>query len=88
MDESAPPDDGGNGFDLEDRRQYEIYRQAVEDALLSVLGTVVMLVFAFGFLAVGGFIVVDGGTVPALAIGGTMMLAACLGAAAVLDLLP
>ncbi|GAB7019877.1 hypothetical protein [Halostagnicola sp. A-GB9-2] len=88
MDESVPPDDGGDDRALENRRQYEILRRAIEDALLSVIGTVVLLAFAFSFFSVGAFIVIDGGTTPALAIGGAMMAVGALGAAILLDLFP
>ena len=88
MDESDPPDSGGDDPALENRRQYEILRRAIEDALLSVIGTVVLLAFAFSFFFVGAFIVIDGGTTPSLAIGGTIMAVGALGAAILLDLFP
>ncbi|AHG01079.1 hypothetical protein HALLA_15800 [Halostagnicola larsenii XH-48] len=87
MDESDPPDDGELEFSLEDQRQYEILRTAIEDALINVLATIVMLSLAFGLFVVGAQIAIEGDEM-LLLIGGAVVLVACYIAAMALDLLP
>lgn len=87
MDESDPPDDGELEFTLEDHRQYEILRTAIEDALVNVLATIAMLSLALGLFVVGAQIAIRGGET-LLLIGGAVILVACFIAAMALDLLP
>ncbi|SFS48375.1 hypothetical protein [Halostagnicola kamekurae] len=86
MDESAPPDDGELEFSLEDHRQYEILRTAIEDALKHVLVTIIMLSLASGLFVIGAQFALEGGVL--LWIGLAIVLVACFIGAMALDVLP
>lgn len=86
MDESAPPDNGELEFSLEDHRQYEIRRTAIEDALKNVLATIVMLSLASGLFVIGVLFALEGGAL--LWIGGAVVLVACFIGAMALDVFP
>lgn len=87
MDESDPPHDGDLEFSLEDHRQYEILRTAIEDALVHVLATIIMLSLASGLFVIGVQFALEGEAILRL-IGGAVILVACFIAAMALDLLP
>ena len=86
-DEAEPKSDGGTVDGLEREELYAVVQSAVRDALLDVLGTVVLLGFALLLVAVGGRAVISGSTT-AVALGVGAVVVGFAITAAALDLVP
>lgn len=86
--EPEPKTDGGSSVETDQADLYTTIRTAVTDALLDVLGTVLLLALAVLFVGVGVQAIVETPSSVNVAFGG---VAICLGlaiAAAAFDLLP
>lgn len=86
----SPPDHGHDGrpsSELDEQAVYRAVRYAVEDAILAVLGTLLLLGVAFVLLVAGAQIATQG-TPTTLAVGILLGLYALYIAAATLDVVP
>lgn len=86
----CPPDtrsDGGPASELDEQAVYRAVRYAVEDAILAVLGTLLLLGIALVLVAAGAQIATQG-TPPGLAIGGGLVAYGFYIAAATLEVIP
>lgn len=86
----CPPDtrsDNGPAADLDERAVYRAVRYAVEDAILAVLETLLLLGIALVLVAAGAQ-VATAGTPLALVIGGALVAYGFYTAAATLDTMP
>ncbi|WP_255190869.1 hypothetical protein [Natronobeatus ordinarius] len=90
LDRSAEPDrtDGGYDVGLDEQELYLVVRTAVKDAMLDVVGTLVLLGFALGLVWIGGWMAIDGDSTGFVAAGGAFVVAGALLAAVALELLP
>ena len=79
--------DGGHDLVLEEEL-YLVVRRAVTDALLDVIGTLVLLGFALGLVWVGGRLALEGGSTGFVAAGGAAIVVGTLLAALTLELIP
>lgn len=87
-DEHAPAEADGGTPALDEATLYAIVRNAVEDALLSVIGTVLLVGTAFVLVAFGAQAVLGSASVAGAAVGVAIAAVGVYIAAATLELIP
>lgn len=80
--------DGGPMHDLDEAALYGIVRGAVEDALLSVIGTVLLIGTAFVIVAIGAQVALQSDSVASATIGVAIVVVGFYLAAATLEIIP
>lgn len=90
LDRSAEPDrtDGGYDVGLDEQELYLVVRKAVKDAMLDVVGTMVLLGFALGAVWIGLAMAIEGSSTAAFGFGVAVVAFGVLLAASALELLP
>lgn len=80
--------DGGYDAGLDEDELYLVVRTAVKDAMLDVIGTLVLLGFALGLVWIGGMLAVDGDSAGFVVAGGAFVALGAVLAALALELIP
>ncbi|WP_248903458.1 hypothetical protein [Halocatena marina] len=80
--------DGGGTIGINQRELYIVVRTAVKDALMDVLGTVLLLGFALLFVSIGAQRLFDASSTGGSALGGSIVILGFVLAGAALDLIP
>mgnify|MGYP000427527662 CR=1 FL=1 len=80
--------DGGTDPGFDEARLYNVVRAAMKDALLDVIGTLLLVGLSFVLVAMGGQILLQADAVTSGAVGGVLVLVGLYIAAATLELIP
>lgn len=80
--------DGGTDPGFDEAVMYTVIRAAMKDALLDVIGTVLLVGTAFVIVVAGGQALVDSESVPEAALAGLVALFGVYMAAATLEIVP
>ena len=80
--------DGGTDPGFDEARLYNVVRAAMKDAMLDVIGTLLLVGLSFALVAMGGQVLLQADAVTSGAVGGVLVLVGLYIAAATLELIP
>jgi hypothetical protein len=85
---SGPESTDGTGPGIDEATLYRVIRTAVKDALLDVIGTLLLVGIAFVLVIAGGRAILSGATTPSIVVGGVFVAVGLYLAAATLEIIP